>query len=164
MTLLLSLRLLHILSAMVMIGGIFARQALRRLAESGDDVRKFAALTEGAHRIERLMVIPGSMAVIVLGVILALATGAPILGFLQGQEQNWLLASNLLIISILLIIPTVFLPHRRRLEHALKLASQQGHMTSELRTVIATRRVRLWHIYEQVAVVAVVALMALKPF
>jgi hypothetical protein len=135
-----------------MIGGILARQALRSLAESRDDVRQFAALTEGAGRIEGLMV------------ILALATGAPILGFLQGQERNWLLVSNLLIIFILLIIPTIFLPHRRRLEHALHLASQQGHMTSELRTVIATRPVRIWHIYEEVAVVAVVILMVLKPF
>ncbi len=82
------LRFLHIASAIIFVGGIFARQFVRSVAYQTDDVRKFAALSEGAGRIEQLMVIPGNLAVIVFGVILALITGAPILGFLQGSSTN----------------------------------------------------------------------------
>src|SRR5215210_6961037 len=88
------LRFLHIASAMLFVGGLFARQIVRSVAHKTDDVDHFASLTYGAGRIENLMVIPGNMAVILFGVILALITNAPLLGFLQGASQNWLLLSN----------------------------------------------------------------------
>ena len=40
------LRFLHIASTIVFIGGIFARQLVRALAEKTEDVRIFAALSQ----------------------------------------------------------------------------------------------------------------------
>src|SRR5262245_58268274 len=91
-------RFLHIASAIAFVGGIFARQFVRSVAYKASDIHDFAALNQGAGQIERLMVIPGSLAVLVLGVILALMTHTPILGFLQGASQNWLLFANILLL------------------------------------------------------------------
>jgi len=100
-------RFLHIASAMWFIGGILARQIVRAYAKRTEDVRRFATLSEAAGRIESTMVIPGNMAVIVFGVILALIVKAPILGFLQGASRNWLLVSNLLLLIGLFAVPLI---------------------------------------------------------
>jgi hypothetical protein len=60
------------------------------------------------------MVSPGNLAVIIFGVFLALITGAPIFGFLQGSTQNWLLASNILLLVGPITVPLVFAPRGRR--------------------------------------------------
>jgi hypothetical protein len=78
MGLIVLVRSLHILSATAMLGGILARQIVRREAARSTDVRKFVALTDASRRLDNLMVIPGSAAVTVLGLILALMTGAPL--------------------------------------------------------------------------------------
>ena len=72
--------------------------------------------------IERVMVIPGMNVVLVLGIILGFMGHYPILGFIQGGQQNWLLASNILLISVLLVIITIFLPRNKRLEPILQNA------------------------------------------
>ena len=164
MSLYLVIRFLHIASAIALIGGIFARQAVRSLAKQTSDIHRFTALSEGAGRIEGMMIIPGSMAVTLFGVILALMTGAPILGFLQGASKNWLLISNILLIGNLLIIRLVFLPRGRKFEQALNIALAEGRMTSVLRGELDDRVVKLAHLYEQVSVALIVALMVFKPF
>ncbi|MEP7188642.1 MAG: DUF2269 family protein [Roseiflexaceae bacterium] len=55
------LRFLHIASAMMFVGGLFARQIVRWVAHTTDDVDHFASLSQGAGRIENLMVIPGNL-------------------------------------------------------------------------------------------------------
>ena len=98
------------------IGGILARQIVRALVEKTDDVQRFATLSEAAGRIESTMVIPGSFATLIFGVILGLVTGAPILGFLQGATRNWLLFSNILLTLRLLNVPLVFLPRGKKFD------------------------------------------------
>src|SRR3990172_12792135 len=127
------LRFLHIASTIVFIGGIFARQLVRALAEKTEDVRIFAALSQAAGRIENVLIIPGNLAVIVFGLILALVTGAPILGFLQGASRNWLLVSNLLLAFGFLTVPLVFVPRGKKFDVVLKKALSEGRMSSELR-------------------------------
>jgi len=157
-------RFLHIASAIWFIGGILARQIVRRYAARTDDVRRFAAFTEAAGRIENTMVIPGNMAVIILGVILALLIKAPILGFLQGADRNWLLVSNLLLVIGLLIVPTIFIPRGKKFGVALEDALGKGQMTPELRLHLDDPVVRAAHWYELIAMTAVVFLMVFKPF
>lgn len=163
MSLYLVFRFLHIASAIALIGGIFARQAVRSLAKQTSDVHRFAALSEGAGRIEGLMIIPGSMAATLFGVILALMTGAPILGFLQGASKNWLLLSNLLLVGNILIVPLVFLPRGRNFEQALNIALAEGRITPALRIQLDDRVVKVAHLYEEVSLVLIVALMVFKP-
>ena len=158
------LRFLHIASAITFVGGIFARQFVRSVAYKTHDVREFAALSRGAGRIESLMVIPGNLAVIVFGVILALITGAPILGFLQGASHNWLLLANVLLILGLVAVPVVFIPRGKKFDPILKDALLKGEMTRQLRGALDDPVTRFVHWYEMVSLVIVVALMVFKPF
>ena len=162
--LILFVRFLHVASAMWFIGGILARQIVRAYAKRTDDVRRFAVMSEAAGRIESTMVIPGNLAVILFGVILGVQIGAPILGFLQGAERNWLLVSNILLLIGFLNVPLIFLPRGKRFQVALEDALARGHMTPELRAHLNDPLVRLAHGYELVSMVVIVYLMVVKPF
>ena len=158
------LKFLHILAVIICVGGIFARQLLRQHAKKTNEIQLFATFNQAAGRIEKVMVIPGTMAMLVLGVILALFGGAPILGFLQGASQNWLLVSNILITGILVIIPTVLVPGGKRFEPLLQVALAKGEITPELRNAMNDKMVKFAHLYEEIGLIIVVALMVLKPF
>ncbi len=160
----LPIKFLHVLAVIVCVGGLFARQLVRQHAKKMTDVRLFAAYSHAARRIESVMVIPGMMAILVLGIILALLGHFPLFGFLEGASQNWLLAANLLMIGILAIIPTVLVPRSRKSETILRAALAKGEITSELRIAMADRTVALAHLYEELALPIIVALMVLKPF
>ena len=164
MSLLLVVHFLHIASAIWFIGGVLARQIVRAYAKRSDDVQRFAVMSEAAGRIESTMVIPGNFAVIVVGVILGLMTGAPILGFLQGASRNWLLVCNVLLLFGSLNIPLVFLPRGRIFDSALKDALARGQMTPELRASINDRIVRTVHFEELSLLAVIVFLMVFKPF
>ncbi len=90
------------------------------------------------------MVIPGNLAVIVFGVVLAWIIKAPILGFLN--------------------VPLIFLPRGRLFRVALEDALAKGQMTPELRLHLADPVVRLAHGYEMVSMIVIVYLMVFKPF
>src|SRR5215207_8164073 len=150
---------LHISSVIVFVGGIFARQIVRSVAEKTEDIHQFAALSQGAGRIESLMVIPGNMAAIAFGVILALITHAPILGFLQGASQNWLLVTNILLVIGLLLVPLVFLPRGKTFEPVLQDALAQGQITPQLRVKLNDGVVRFAHGFEIISLVVIVFLM-----
>lgn len=158
------LRFLHIASAIVFIGGIVARQLIRALAKQTPDIQVFAALSQAAGRIETLMVIPGNLAVILFGVLLALVTRAPIFGFLQGASQNWLLASNLLLGFGFLTVPLVFAPRGKKFDLVLKKALAEGRITAELRAELDDKVIRALHVVEIVLVGLIVWLMVFKPF
>jgi len=157
-------RFLHVASAMWFIGGILARQIVRAYAKRTDDVRRFAALTEAAGRIESTMVIPGNMAVIIFGVILGLLIKAPILGFLQGADRNWLLVSNLLLLIGFFSVPLIFLPRGKKFAVVLEDALAKGQMTPQLRAHLDDPVVRAAHWYELISMPLIVFLMVFKPF
>ena len=96
MSLSLGLKLLHVLSAFWFICGVAGRGVTFRLAKEASDVRATAGLLKASEVFERRMVIPGSMAVFLMGVLAAWAGGWPMLGFLQGAPTNWLLVSIVL--------------------------------------------------------------------
>jgi uncharacterized membrane protein len=157
-------RFLHIISAIVFIGGIFARQLVRAHAKQAGDVRAFATLSQAAGWIETRMVIPGNLAVIVFGVILALITDAPILGFLQGASRNWLLVCNILLLFGFFAVPFVFVPRGKKFEPILQKALAEGQMTLELRAALNDRVVRFFHMVELIVVAFIILLMVFRPF
>jgi uncharacterized membrane protein len=157
-------KFLHVVAVIVCVGGMFARQLVRQHAKKMNDVRLFAAFNQAAGKIENLMIIPGMTAIMVFGIILALIGGLPILGFLQGASQNWLLTANILLIGILVIIPTVLVPHGKKFDPVLQAALAKGEMTLELRVAMDDNTVKLAHLYEEVALIVIVALMVSKPF
>ncbi len=160
----LAIKFLHIVAVIMMIGGIFARQLVRGVAKKTDDVKLVASHTQVARRLDTLMVIPGSNAAMVLGIILALMTGFPIFGFLQGATKNWLLVSNILLVLTLVVIFGVFVPHNKKLESILEAALAEGHVTFALRAAMDDKTLAIAHHFEQVAIILIAALMVLKPF
>ena len=161
---LLLLRFLHIVSAIASVGGVFARQFVRTLASTVQDIHQFVALSNGAGVIERLMVIPGSLAVLIIGIIFALMLHAPILGFLQGASQNWLLLANVLLLVDILIVPLIFIPRGKQFEPLLRQSLTQGAITPALRAALDDPVVRMAHRYEMGSLIVIVALMVFRPF
>jgi len=162
MNLYLILKLLHILSVIIFVGGLFARQMVRFFAERAHGVRSFVAQSEAAGHIESRMVIPGNAAVILIGVILALVGRQPILGFLQGATENWLLVSNLILVALMLLVPLVFIPRGKTYGEVLADALNRDQITPELRAALHDPVVRAAHVAELLGVV-VTYLMVVKP-
>jgi hypothetical protein len=139
---------LHILAVAITIGGMFARQLVRGFAKRSD----------------RTMVIPWSNLIFLMGIILALMQQWPVFGFLQGATQNWLLVSNVLLIIMLALIPTVFIPHNKKVESLLQTALAKGHITPELSAALNDKRNQRAHQAEEIIILVIAALMVLKPF
>ena len=158
------IKLLHILAVIVAVGGLFARHLLRRYAHRASDIHVLSEFSNAAGQVERFMVIPGMNAVFVIGAVLALVGGMPIFGFLQGASQNWLLVSNLLLVGMVLVVPTIFLPRGKLFEAALQDAVDQGRVTQQLTASFNDPVVRLAHRWEEISLLAIIILMIAKPF
>jgi len=87
----------------------------------------------------------------------------PIFGFLQGAAQNWLLVSNILLIIMLTLIPTVFIPHNKKVEALLQTALAGERVTPELSAALNDKKNQRAHHAEEISVLVITALMALKP-
>ncbi len=164
MSIALVLKLVHILVAFWFIGGILGRNLAASQAASGRDVQQVVALGHLSQRFDRLMVIPGSSAVLILGVLTALAGGWPILGFLQGARSNWVLVSILLFLTTIPLAIFVLAPRSKIREKALEDALSQGKLTPELAAALSDRAVRAGRTYELVIIAVIVVLMVTKPF
>lgn len=157
-------KFLHIVAVVWGGGGLFARQLLSAQAKKATDIQSLAGFVRAAGKMDTAMVIPGMTAMFLLGIVVALIGGVPILGFLQGASQNWLLAANILLIGIFVLIPTVLVPRSRGFDPILQAAVAKGQITPELRAALDDNAVRLAHWYEEGALIVIAALMVLKPF
>jgi hypothetical protein len=72
--------------------------------------------------------------------------------------------SLLLYLSIIPVIPLVFLPRGRVFAAALSEATAEGRVTDRLTAAFHDRVVFAAHVYEIVAIVGVFILMITKPF
>jgi uncharacterized membrane protein len=157
-------KFLHIVATVMFVGGVFARQLVRSSAKKTSDVKFLSSVMHGAGQIEKVMVIPGSNITVILGVVLAIMQGLPIFGFLQGGSQNWLLASNILLVTGLVLIPTVFIPRGKKFEPILDAALVEGRITPELQAAMDDKVVQSAHLFQEVSIIVIIALMVLKPF
>ena len=155
---------LHIIAVAITIGGMFARQLVRGIAIKSDEVKTVASLTHVATRLDRSMVIPASNVMILMGIVLAVMLKWPIFGIFQGASKNWLLISNLLLIVMIVLIPTIFVPHNKKVESLLQDAETEGRVTPELQATLTDRRNLMAHRVEEAIILIVAALMVLKPF
>jgi uncharacterized membrane protein len=157
-------KFLHILAVTITIGGIFARQLIRGIAKKSADVKIVDSLTQVVHRIDRVMVIPWSSAMLVFGIILSIMMKWPLFGFLQGADKNWLFVSILLLIFMQVLIPSVFLPHNQKVTAILQTALTEGRITPDLTAALHDQK-NIWaHHAEEIMMLVIAALMVLKPF
>jgi len=153
------IKLVHIGIAFAFVAGLLGRWILLRRAAANDDPEVAYQLAEAASPFEWL-VIRGGPAILVAGLLTAWAQGYPWLGLTTG----WMLASVLLLLSPLPLVPLVFLPRGRVFERAMTEARRRGTVTPELRAAFADPAVAFARRYEVLAVALVVVLMVLKPF
>lgn len=158
------LKFLHILAAFWFIAGLIGRDLMRSVARQTDDIRLFSGLSQAAGRFETLMVVPGSLLVVVIGVFVALRGGWPIFGFLEGADSNWLLLTNLLLLANILVVALIYLPRGKVFDQELQHAVAAGVMTDGLRARFNDPVVRWAHYGELASIFIIVALMVFKPF
>ena len=157
------LAVLHALAGIGFIVGLFGRWMVLAAAERAGTPAQMRLLARTAAPFETLVIV-GSMVVFLLGVLTAYAKGLPLLGPLVGDPVNWLFVSLVLFLSILPLVPLVFLPRGKVFEAALEEAETSGVVTERLRAAWSDPVVRAAHVYELLAVTVVLVLMLTKPF
>jgi hypothetical protein len=152
--------LLHVTCAFWFVSGLVGRGVTLAKARSATDIRLVGYTVELAGRFERWMVIPGSITVLLAGL---LATRIKHIPF-TGQGTRWLLLSLILFLSTLPLVPLVFIPRGRVFERELEDAKRRGEVPPALRTAFRDPAVAAARWYEVVAVAVIVTLMVVKPF
>ena len=154
----LSATLLHVLVAFVFVAGLLGRWVLLSRAQRASDIEQVHGLAAAAAPFERMVVI-GSMLILPAGLLAGWARGYPALGLGTG----WVLVATILFLTLVPLVPLVFIPRGRVFDAELTAARQSGEVTPGLRAAFADRRVSLARTYEISAVLLIVALMVLKP-
>ncbi len=158
------LKLIHVLTAFWFISGILGRGIALSRAKKASEVKTVDALMQTVDLFDKRMVIPGSFAVLVAGIVAALASNWPMLGFLEGGKVNWLFVSILLFVSNIPLIIFVYNPRGKIFGEALQDALAKGQVTAELSAAFRDRVVAVAHGYELVSIAVIVVLMVTKPF
>lgn len=152
--------LAHVVSAFWVVAGIVGRDVTLSRARRAQDVRDVATIADVAGRFDRLLVIPGSMAVLVLGLASVWAEHLDV----TASGNRWALAALVLYLSIVPFIPLVLVPKGKVFDAALADAVAQGEITPGLRSSLDDPLTRVARTYEWIAIALVVVLMVVKPF
>jgi hypothetical protein len=152
--------LLHVAVAFWFVAGLIGRNLTLARARSRQQVRLVAELVELAGRFDRLMVIPGSFAVLLLGLLAVWAQDRP----LGGPGNGWVPVSLLLYVPLFAQVPLVFVPRGRVFDRALEDAIEQDAVTEPLARALRDPVVAAARTLELVVVAALVTLMVVKPF
>jgi hypothetical protein len=155
--------LVHALIGIAFVVGLIGRWIVLAAAERATELPAMRTLTAAAGPFERIVII-GSMLVFVFGLAAAYLEGRSVLGPLTGGTVDWLFVSLVLFLSILPLVPLVFLPRGRIFGAALAQADRVGRVTPELRAAWRDPVVRAAHLYELGAVTIILILMLVKPF
>jgi hypothetical protein len=157
------LKVTHAVLGVWIIAGLVGRWVTLGQASRATDIAALHTLLGLSDRFERLVIrLPGI--VLVLGIGTAIAQSRAFLGPLQGASFDWLFAALLLYLSVLPIIPIVFLPRGKVFAAALAEATAEGRVTERLTTAFHDPVVYAAHVYEVAAIVGVFILMITKPF
>jgi uncharacterized membrane protein len=154
------MKFLHVVTAFWFISGLVGRTLTMWQASSTSDMHMVTRLVRLAGYFERLMVIPGSLAVLGFGLVTAWLQRWPLLG----SPANWLLVSTLIYLTMIPLIAFIFVPRGKIFGKALEEAVSQGKVTSTLTAAFHDRAVGIAHGYEWVTTVVITFLMVTKPF
>jgi Predicted integral membrane protein (DUF2269) len=150
--------LLHVATAFWFVAGLAGRDVSMTRAARATDITSVQALTGAAGVFDRFFVVPGSITVLVAGLIAMVATD------LSLGDQTWLLVALILFLTMVPLVPLVFLPRGRVFEAALAEAVAAGGVTPGLRAAFADPLVNTARWYERIVVAVIIVLMVTKPF
>jgi uncharacterized membrane protein len=157
------LKVVHAFLGAWLIAALVGRWVTLMQAGRSKDIGAVQTLLSLSDRFERWVIrIP--LYVLIFGIATAIAQGRPFLGPLQGGHVDWLFVSLIVYLSILPVVPLVFLPRGRRFAAALEAATAAGRVTDALTREFHDRIVFAGHAYELGAILVVFALMITKPF
>lgn len=154
------LQLVHVASAFVFVAGLIGRDVVLSRARSSTDIAQVQSLTSTAGPFDRFLVIPGSFAVLVFGLLTWWAQELP----LWSSGTRWAPVSLLLFASTAPLVPLIFVPRGNVFEGALTRAVAEGRVTEELTVAFHDPRVAFARWYEACVVAVVILLMVTKPF
>ena len=157
-------KLIHVLSAMWFISGVVGRGVTFAQAARATQISTAHTLLKLSDFFERRMVLPGSMAVLGFGLLVAWLRGWPLWGFLQGANSNWLLTSLIFFLAPTPMIPLYLIPRRRQRAKLAEEALARGAVTAELTAALHDQGVMTYRMVELIVAVVVTILMVTKPF
>ena len=153
----------HAVLGVWIVAGLVGRWVTLGQAARSTDINAVQTLLHLSDRFEWIVVrIPP--VVLLLGIATAIAQGRPFLGPLQGAPVDWLFVSIVIYLSIIPVVPLVFLPRGKVFAAALAEATAAGHVTDDLIARFRDPVVFAAHVYELVAIIVVFVLMITKPF
>lgn len=153
------LRLAHIATAIALIGGLFGRWVTLRTASRSRELVAVRSLLDAASVFEKTVTI-SSVLVLLAGLATAWSQDRPY----TGEGSWWLLVSLLLYVSIVPLIPLVFVPRGKAFEAALTEAETQGQVTPGLTAAFQDPTSAAARSYEAIAIAVIAVLMITKPF
>lgn len=154
------LQFLHVASAFWFVTGLIGRDVILGRARRSDDLARIRVLLEASGPFERILVIPGSFAVLSLGILTWWAEKLP----LWGQGSRWVPVSLIVFASTIPLVPLIFLPRGKAFNAALTSAIEAGRVTPDLTAAFRDPWVAAARWYELTVVAALVLLMVTKPF
>jgi uncharacterized membrane protein len=161
-TLLALFKLLHIASAIWLVGGLLGRAVALVAVRGASAMPILKALADVSGRIEDFMIAPGSLAVIVTGIATAVTGGLSLFGPFGGGPL-WIFVP--LVLTIFAVITTPLLLARdRRWGQALQQAASEGRITEPLRHYLRSDTMLRRYAPDITFAGLIVILMVLKPF
>jgi hypothetical protein len=154
------LQLLHVISGFGLVAGIIGRNVLLWRTRRSDDISSIQNLVDAAGPFDRFMVIPGSFAVLLLGILTWWAQRLPV----WQSGFRWVTVSLIAFLTIIPLVPLVFAPRGRKFDAALALAVRDGRVTPELSAALRDPLVAGARTYEVAIISIVIMLMVTKPF
>jgi uncharacterized membrane protein len=155
-------RLLHIASAIWLVGGLLGRAIALVAARQASSMPILKAIADVSGRIEDFMIAPGSLAVIVTGIATALAGGLSLFGPFGGGPL-WIFVPFVLMILAVITTP-LLLARDRRWGQALQQAASEGRITEPLRHYLRSDTMLRRYAPDITFAGLIVILMVLKPF
>jgi hypothetical protein len=154
------IKAVHVLIGFGFVAGLIGRGITLAAARQANRIDTMEELLGVAGRFDRFLVIPGSSAVLVAGLLTMWAQGRA----LFAPHGWWLGVSLIVFLSALPLVPLIFVPSGKRFEAAFQVARERGEVTPELVAAYRDRRVALAHADELAMVATVIVLMVTKPF
>ena len=154
---------IHALIGVLFIAGLIGRWMILGAAARATELPAMKTLTAAAGPFERIVIVTSPL-ILLFGVVAAFMQGRSILGPLTGGDIDWLFVSLLLYLSVLPLIPLVFIPRGKVFGAILAAATAEGRVTPALQAAWEDPVTRAAHLYELGSVTIVLILMLTKPF
>lgn len=155
------LKLAHVVCVLAFVSGLIGRTLVRLRIPGITTIQTLQELMALVGHFDEWLVIRGSQATLVSGLLLGWVGGWP---YIVANHPTWIFLSLLLFLSLLPLVFLVFIPRGKAFGKVFQVAVAEQRITPELRAALADPAVRAATIYEFILAGVVLYLMILKPF